>query len=704
MNNFRNADQELLGILGLTPTEDSTTARVVAAFVGRYDTPSSLQRRALHEFRNGGGLLLVAPTAAGKTEAALMPMVVEALTTGARILYIAPTRALINDLADRLRPGFSALGLTVEARHGDAKASQRRYAEASCVITTPESLEVALEFGEQWLAEMRQIFLDELHAYDRTPRGTQLRVLLTRLSTLGNRDLRVVGASATVPGIERVAEFWGRPGPPLRVVCEEGQRPGRLDLSCGSEPEIRSWLASRDAPDKILLFANSRRRCDELFLSLQGASDHVVLLHYSNLEAGERAGTEALLRTSDRVICVATSTLELGIDVGDIDVVGLVDAPWSSLSLVQRVGRAGRRAGAAVARGFVSDDRTLLRIVGAWAVDPNTAGDDGVRPRFPSVGVQQSVELTLASHHIRVRPERLQEAFRDSGTFSPDEATNLVEHLSRHGVFAFHQPSRAYEFASGCDLPYSRDRWGNFPSDRATWILAHKGRAMSAVEFGQPPTRGDVVLYGGQMWRITGMQRRRINVVPCRPVENPIRVLYSDAPPLVPASLAAAMRSVVAIASIPATVTFDIETERRLRAIQEGIGGALRMGAVPIITTDRGPKLLTFAGTRANLLIARALAGAGRADELGIELDGKLASMTDVKDIVPTYERLLDLASRSWQGLRPVVTTTRWHEYLPPKLQRDEVVSQFDGPGVASAIEDLRQRSVAALVSVRLSL
>ena len=95
------------------------------------------------------------------------------------------------------------------------------------------------------------------------------------------------------------------------------------------------------------------------------------MLHYSNLEAGERSDTETCCGAVSRAICVATSTLELGIDIGDIDAVALADAPWSSLSLVQRVGRAGRRSGNAAATAFVEDDRTLLRVLASWSADPN---------------------------------------------------------------------------------------------------------------------------------------------------------------------------------------------------------------------------------------------------------------------------------------------------------------------------------------------
>ncbi len=686
---------ELLELLGIEPVPSRVAPRVIEAFVGRFERPTALQKAALESFAGGASVLLVAPTASGKTEAGVMPLVVETLESGGKILYVAPTKALINDLRDRLRPGFSALGLTVEARHGDSPTSQDALSRAACIVTTPESIEAALERGDSWLGEVRRVFLDELHAFVDTPRGIHVRVLLTRLRQAVGADLRLVAVSATVPDRGAVAHEWGRPGPPLTVLRQKGQRPGRLVAVAGGLDEIRSWLSSADAPAKVLLFANSRRHCDELFLGLRGASDHVVMLHYSNLEAGERSDTETLLRRSRRAVCVATSTLELGIDVGDIDAVALADAPWSSLSLVQRVGRGGRRSGQATAQAFVADDRTLLRILAAWSTDPNEAAGDGLRPRFSSVAIQQTIELILASQHGRIRPDRLAAAFADTDTLGEDDAVDVVEQLRRAGILVHHALSDAFEFAPNTDLALGRERWGNFPKDRASWVLSSKGRAMSAVEFDEAPGRGDVILFGGRMWRVTSIVRRRINVLPSDPVKSPIRVRYSDAAPLVPASLARRMAAIVAGGEF-GEVELSAELARRLEVLRDAVGPIVRTQGIPLVSNERGLKLLTFAGTRANLLMSLALPGAARVDDLGIEVSGPLPSV-QAERLVPAYGELLDAARRSSKRLAGYVSTTRWHEYLPPRLQRDEVVSQLDGPRVQEALESVRQRRVVPL-------
>ena len=133
----------------------------------------------------------------------------------------------------------------------------------------------------------------------------------------------------------------------------------------------------------------------------------------------------------------------------------------------------------------------------------------------------------------------------DTDVLDATAASDLIEHLKNQGVLVFHSISNAYEFAAATDLPNGHDRWGNFPADRASWVLATKGQAMSAVELAGPPSSGDVILFGGRMWRVSSISKRTVNLVLTSPVANPIHVQYSDAPPLVPASMAATMRSII---------------------------------------------------------------------------------------------------------------------------------------------------------------
>src|SRR5712692_4477735 len=153
--------QALVEALGLKIPQGPLAERAEEAFIGKYSGPSRFQRAVMRHVELGHSVLVVAPTASGKTEAAVIALTALALHEGGRILYIAPTRALINDLIGRLRPGFERLGLGVVARHAEAQVTDRQMSAAACVLITPEALEAALERSAAWLEAIRYLVLDE---------------------------------------------------------------------------------------------------------------------------------------------------------------------------------------------------------------------------------------------------------------------------------------------------------------------------------------------------------------------------------------------------------------------------------------------------------------------------------------------------------------------------------------------------------------
>jgi len=268
--------------------------------------------------------------------------------------------------------------------------------------------------------------------------------------------------------------------------------------------------------------------------------------------------------------------------------------------------------------------------------------------------------------------------------------------ISRHlSCSPTHALSGAYEFEASTRLADSHERWANFARDRASWLLAHKGKAMSAVELDGPPDRGDVILFGGRYWRVASTSRRTVNVVPSGAVANPTRVHYSDAPPLVDASVANRMAQTLDPRAVIPSARLAPPLDLRLATLQQRLWPVLETGGAPIVSTARGRKLLTFAGTRANLLMRASIRG-GRYDEIGIELERDTPAV-DVRDLVPDYELLVEGAHRRWQVFAASVTTTRWHELLPARLRRSEVLSQVIGKGVEEAIEAFRARRVVPI-------
>ena len=673
--------------LGLSARYRDPSSRIEAAFVGKFGRQSDLQAQ-FRQAAAGGSALLVAPTASGKTEAAAMAALDQTYGSSDRILYIAPTRALINDVIRRLEPGFGALNLDVVGRHGERHATPTREAEAKCVVTTPESLDALLQREEEWVRRTAVLIVDELHQLDGTPRGTQLRALIARLCGGLRRPLRILAISATVADPQATAQRWEVAGDPMAVVRAPTGRMREFTVSLSGVDGLRSWLATSRAPDKVLVFTNSRRRSDEVFAALDGVSDRVLMVHYSSLESSYRKEVEHGLRQLARATCIATSTLELGIDIGDIGAVALIDAPWSSLSMTQRLGRAGRRDDRTVGVAFLADDRSLLRLMACAALSSEASDSDGVEPIHYSVAVQQAISMIGASRRGRITPQILAAAVGPTG-IGLEPAASVLSALAGRGILRPTRPDGAYELTVTGERLLGWQQWSNFPEDRAQWQLAVGGRTLAHIGLPARPDSGQVLRFGGRYWLIHRVDRRFVHVRPAKPVANPVEAVYGDSVPMVPAATAAMVRLVLA-GEVSVDAVLEPVVMTRLVTLRAELHAALTNGNA-LIPTSRGDRLLTFAGSRANLLLMAATGG-GRADEMGITYPGGFSEFRGL-----TAEGVLKAAQTGWKALGRQLPVTQWFQYLTPALQRFEVMSWLRGPGVVEAIRGALERPTVPL-------
>jgi len=366
--------------------------------VGRafFDFPSlsEVQRQAIPRIGEGEDLLVCAATATGKTEAVFAPLVWRVRrrgTGGGRrtlVIGVAPTRALVADLTARLEAPLARIAWRCGAQTSDFAGAE---SAPEVLITTPESLDSMLvrrfqrEDGKvsgHLLSGVRAVFVDEAHCFDSTVRGDQLRFLLVRLRKLRESArekgwctesvMQLCAASATVDRPEDLAtRLLG--GGATSVTCA-GRRPieilnrtgGWLRLSEGMEPSTVAgrvprtgsvegvgrllWAALESGEcRKALVFVPSRRECDRMGKELRrwlGEQRAIwVESHHGSLSREHRQRAEEGFHKNRDAVMVATNTLEVGVDIGDVDVVGLVGAPPDTASLLQRIGRGGRRTG-----------------------------------------------------------------------------------------------------------------------------------------------------------------------------------------------------------------------------------------------------------------------------------------------------------------------------------------------------------------------
>src|SRR2546422_1735733 len=328
--------------------------------------PTPPQVEAIPLIAEGDNVLIIAPTGSGKTEAALLPLIDAMIRNqdrqGISLIYITPLRALNRDLLKRLQSWSSKLGFSVEVRHGDTPAKERRRMAVKppdLLITTPETLQAVLP-GKRMrdhLRHVKSVVIDEIHELAGDRRGVQLTVGLERLREICVNGFQRVGLSATVGNPEEIALFLGGDQPvktvqiPLNKLTRykvEYPAPGEEDRDLArrlyTTPEAAARLTLVDdlveAHDSTLIFVNSRVNA-ELLGSKFNMMDRKIMVHHGSLPREERVRAEEAFKAGEIKGLVCTSTLELGVDIGSVDLVVQYMSPRQVNSLVQRVGRSG---------------------------------------------------------------------------------------------------------------------------------------------------------------------------------------------------------------------------------------------------------------------------------------------------------------------------------------------------------------------------
>ena len=317
--------------------------RTWTPFFSRFGRLTEVQVGTIPLILDGRNVVVISPAASGKTEAVVAPAV-ERLLPERRdrfsVLYVSPTRALVNDLFRRLSEPLEYLELPLARKTGDHPAIDESKLPFM-LITTPESFDSLLCRHTRIYKQLSAVILDELHLLDNTPRGDQLRVLLERLRLI-NADIRYCALSATIDDLDIGRRYFPDP-----VVV---QVPSRREIDEELMPMGDAWpervleeLKRRECR-KVLCFFNARSYAEEYAKLLDRPPfSNRVWVHHASLTREAREGVEATMNREKTGLLCCTSTLELGIDIGDIDGVVLVRPPFNVSSLLQRLGRGNRR-------------------------------------------------------------------------------------------------------------------------------------------------------------------------------------------------------------------------------------------------------------------------------------------------------------------------------------------------------------------------
>lgn len=367
--------------------------------------PTQLQ--AIEPILSGVNCLLLAPTAGGKTEAAIIPVLSRIMTEawpGVSVIYVCPIKALLNNLEQRLSHYAGLVGRRVAVWHGDVSQSQKGHAlkdAPDILLTTPESLEGMLVSTridrKAWFGNLRVVIADELHAFAADDRGWHMRAVLHRLQQYVPQPLQRLGLSATVSNPDQLLNWFAPTG--IKQVVGTASVSTDADVTIdyvGSLANAGTVIARLYRGSKRLVFCDSRSSAEQLTSMLRAENVRAFLSHAS-LSHSERKLAETAFAEEKDCVIVATSTLELGIDVGDLDHVIQIDAPSTVSSFLQRMGRTGRRSGSKRSCLFLcTNDDALMLALGICRLWGEAWVEAAYPPPAPwAIMAQQAMVATL---------------------------------------------------------------------------------------------------------------------------------------------------------------------------------------------------------------------------------------------------------------------------------------------------------------------
>lgn len=481
-------------------------------FFGGFGNLKPVQYKAIPLLLQGLDCVIASPTASGKTEAALAPILARLVAGKAEVpspglLYIIPTRALVADMERRFAGAFAELGLSVAFRTADNPRIPDGF--VNLLFTTPESLDSLLCRVPGVWANVQAIVLDELHLLDNGYRGDQVRVLLRRLELdwLESRPQKVI-LSATLQEPGEMADRYFLNS--ARIVTEGEPRSLRFATVRTLAEALEG--CKEEKRYKALVFCNSRKECETLAEEAIGKRlwpHDGVFVHHGSLSRAERLETEAGFREKKGAICFATTTLELGVDIGDVSAAIMYRPPPNASSFMQRLGRACRREKEVFALGvaLVEGDEDLFQqyeqLARSSLLEPTDYSPDY------SVVVQQFLSLLFAN------PGGLDSGslFEYVSPICPAVAFEpILDELVSNGLIA-RRRSLLQASEKLMDLGEKGEVHSNIADERTVEVVdSATGRSLGKMS-AWGGTEGTISL-AGKVWTISGRDRGKLVVSP----------------------------------------------------------------------------------------------------------------------------------------------------------------------------------------------
>jgi len=585
-------------------------------------------------FTSDDNYILSSRTASGKTEAAFLPILskVNFNKTGVQVLYISPLIALINDQFHRIEELCKYLDVTVTKWHGEAnKTLKDRLIKQpnGIVLITPESLEamfVNKPFNvKQLFSNLNYVVVDEIHSFIGTDRGVQLKSLLSRLQMINNKSFSIVGLSATIgDDYSEVKKFIGDELKTKILIDKKAKEINVLFRYFKSEKEelpleLMKDLYLETKDNKVLIFPNSRGRVEEVAVKLKKISGRVkghpnYFSHHSSVDREVREYVEYFAKNNIRQnFCIScTSTLELGIDIGTVDEIVQIDATYSIASLIQRIGRSGRKdEESSNLHLYATNEWSLLQSIACWLlykegfIEPPQKND---KPY--DILVHQALSITKGHSGIRLSEliNLLKEntAFNQIEIFEIEEILNyliekdLLEKLQHEVIIGI----------EGEKVVNNRDFYSVFKTEE-NFKVVNSGNTIGELPFSPQIIEDENILLSAKIWKIKFVDHKakRIEVIPANDGKKPMffgggAVIH----PKIREKMLEILYSEIEYDFLDQPSCDEIESLRKdfsIFNIQD-----IDVDR-PLLVTDKHIQLFTFTGTRINRTIQLFLNVAG---------------------------------------------------------------------------------------------
>jgi len=506
-----------------------------------FEQLTNIQKKALPIICQKIDSLIIAPTGSGKTECTVIPIFSQIKETKKqgkiKALYITPLRSLNRDIFRRIFEYAEQDDLTIQVRHGDTSQSLRKKISDSppdVLITTPETLVILLTQQKMLtaLSELERVIIDEVHELLSSERGSQLSISLERLQLNSNQKIIRTGLSATVGNIEDAGHFLVGTKKPCKIIHDKSIRKYDVEVKFvkGSISEVADsiieYIEKSDINSPVILFTNSRGESEFLASILREKTLMNIELHHGSLSKQVREETESILRSGASGIVVCTSSLELGLDIGSVELVIHYGSPRQATKLMQRIGRSKHFTNTSASGLIITnspDDEFEVKAI-LDRIKNSSIEEQKIHNESLDVLAHHLVGLSLQMGEISIdfAYKIIKQAY-PFRNITLDEFCNVLEILDQIYILSFDKKEMKF-WKTRKAYRYYFENLSTIPDILKFKVFDSVGKkiigSLDQKFVGQHSEAGNIFVLRGLQWRILNIDEKalQVNVEPIRGV------------------------------------------------------------------------------------------------------------------------------------------------------------------------------------------